>query len=580
MTFRFRVAQFAAMGLPVCLSFCAAEDAALSKPSAMVLSPDEQTAFVANEGNGTICLVSLNTGRIGLSIPVGQGLTDLVAVPNSDCLLAIDNVGRKLHLLDGVEELALSLRQTFDLKFAPLRIAVSRDATVVCVTSEWEHHVQLFRLETQADAVPNITPVANVELGFPQRDILPLADQKFLVAGRFGGRIAIVDASAKKVAIEHRLHGHNIRGMALEEDTQHILLSHQILSKVARSSFDDVHWGMLMQNVVRRIPVGDLLDPSTAINSAGRIYSLGDTGDGFADPYDVVPVNGGFAVLSAGTNKLKLMSCSDATSATTTVGVRPVRMAKATDHRLVVLNHLSNSVSVVDDSNWRNGELIQELAIGAEALMGTGIFDGERAFFDATLSHDGWMSCHSCHTDGHSPDLLADTLGDGAYGNPKRIPSLLGVGATGPWGWDGKKPDFQVQLKLTLNSTMQNESPPAEAIKHLATYLETLSLPAIESLSTEATKRGQALFQSLNCAECHAGDTYTSAKAVDVGLRDESGNREFNPPSLRGLKLRTRYFHDGRAASLDAVFEEFTHQLKQPLDKKQRDDLTSFLLTL
>ena len=35
---------------------------------------------------------------------------------------------------------------------------------------------------------------------------------------------------------------------------------------------------------------------------------------------------------------------------------------------------------------------------------------GERLFYDARLSHDGWMSCHSCHTDGHSNGHLNDNL--------------------------------------------------------------------------------------------------------------------------------------------------------------------------
>ena len=43
---------------------------------------------------------------------------------------------------------------------------------------------------------------------------------------------------------------------------------------------------------------------------------------------------------------------------------------------------------------------------------------GERLFHDARLSHDGWMSCHSCHVDGHTNGLVADTLGDGSYGAP------------------------------------------------------------------------------------------------------------------------------------------------------------------
>ena len=40
------------------------------------------------------------------------------------------------------------------------------------------------------------------------------------------------------------------------------------------------------------------------------------------------------------------------------------------------------------------------------------------------------MSCHSCHTDGHTSGRLADTLGDDTFGTPKRVLSLLGLGAS------------------------------------------------------------------------------------------------------------------------------------------------------
>ena len=42
--------------------------------------------------------------------------------------------------------------------------------------------------------------------------------------------------------------------------------------------------------------------------------------------------------------------------------------------------------------------------------------------------HDDWYSCHSCHTDGHTTgEIGGNTLGDGHYGAPKRIMTLLGV---------------------------------------------------------------------------------------------------------------------------------------------------------
>ena len=72
---------------------------------------------------------------------------------------------------------------------------------------------------------------------------------------------------------------------------------------------------------------------------------------------------------------------------------------------------------------------------------------GELLFFDAHLSRDGWLSCHSCHTDGHSNGLLADTLGDGTYGTPKRTLTLRGTVLTDPWAWNGSMQYLQDQIE-------------------------------------------------------------------------------------------------------------------------------------
>ena len=93
----------------------------------------------------------------------------------------------------------------------------------------------------------------------------------------------------------------------------------------------------------------------------------------------------------------------------------------------------------------------------------------------AKLSHDGWMSCHSCHTEGHTNNLASDTLGDGSYGAPKRVPSLLGVGRTGPWTWLGSIDRLDDQVKKSIVTTMQGPKPTGSQVADLTAYLVSLS---------------------------------------------------------------------------------------------------------
>ena len=52
---------------------------------------------------------------------------------------------------------------------------------------------------------------------------------------------------------------------------------------------------------------------------------------------------------------------------------------------------------------------------------------------------------------------------------------------------------------------------------------------------------------------------HVTPKRYDVGLVDEVGNHEFNPPSLRAVSRRDAFLHDGRARSLREVFARRRH---------------------
>ena len=65
-----------------------------------------------------------------------------------------------------------------------------------------------------------------------------------------------------------------------------------------------------------------------------------------------------------------------------------------------------------------------------------------------------------------------------------------------------------------------------------------------------------------------------------VGLADEVGHRQFNPPSLRGVGRREPLLHDGRAATLDEVFRRYRHPREATLSDAEVDDLVAYLKTL
>src|SRR5262249_25769365 len=151
------------------------------------------------------------------------------------------------------------------------------------------------------------------------------------------------------------------------------------------------------------------------------------------DPAQVAVGTDGVVVAAlAGVGDIALGKERDVRWQRVAVGKRPIAVVISPDGRVAyVANQFSDSISVVDLSK---AKLAAEIALGPQPEL-LANDRGEMLFYDARLSHDGWMSCNSCHTDGHTNGLLVDTLGDGSFGTPKRVLSLLGVRDTAPYAW-------------------------------------------------------------------------------------------------------------------------------------------------
>jgi cytochrome c peroxidase len=250
--------------------------------------------------------------------------------------------------------------------------------------------------------------------------------------------------------------------------------------------------------------------------------------------------------------------------------------------RAYVANTLSDSVSVVE---LDRREVAQHISLGPSPDLSLAQ-RGELLFYDATLSHDGWMSCHSCHADGHANSLLNDNMSDGSFGAPKRVLSLLGSRDTAPYAWTGEVASLEQQIRNSIENTMQGDLEPSpRQLQALVAFVGSLDTPPPLDLARgvrddSAVARGEQLFRSLACVHCHAPPTYTTPQTYDVGIHDRQGNTRFNPPSLRGVGQRGPYFHDNRAVSLEAVLQNEGHQLDRGLEEQELRDLIAFLQSL
>jgi len=194
---------------------------------------------------------------------------------------------------------------------------------------------------------------------------------------------------------------------------------------------------------------------------------------------------------------------------------------------------------------------------------------------ESTISEDGAMACASCH-----PDSRTDGLSWRIDKHELQTPLLAGrVVGTHPFKWDGTDPT----LRASLTSTMKRLGGTGLSRKQtdaLAAYLE--ALPTVRTPTRDASQvaRGRQLFEAEGCRSCHDGPAYT-----DRDRHKLSGTlKTSDTPSLLGVAASAPYFHDGSAATLEALLHDrgAVHGMADTarMSAQQVADLTAFLDTL
>ncbi len=263
---------------------------------------------------------------------------------------------------------------------------------------------------------------------------------------------------------------------------------------------------------------------------------------------------------------------------------------------------------------------------------------GERLFADRALSHDGAVSCSSCHDLEHGgSNGLPRSAVPGREPGPMNVPTVLNVGLNFRWSWTGRWELMADQIGAAMRAPHALATTPeqaAEAVRPsygaafaevyadgltpvnlldaLTEYLRSLTTPNApfdrylrgdEGALDEEARAGWEIFRSYGCVTCHQGvnvggnlfqrfgvvEDYLEARsehtAADVGryahTRRDDDRHVFRVPSLRNVALTAPYFHDGSAATLeDAVQVMARYQLGRQLDESQVRALVAFLRSL
>ncbi|MEM7475402.1 MAG: cytochrome c peroxidase, partial [Planctomycetota bacterium] len=349
------------------------------------LSVEERTQVVFESGNPS---TPFSFGKI---LKVAQGIVAVVEESQSQILIFQfdDQVGSidKLQMIGSLS--APGLPKDLEWDAANRRLFAS---------ATWGQRLYVWQLDGEFN---QWTRLAEVDLPMcgGQVQLLPKHDAA-LVVDAFGRDYAFVSLTDFRVLRHDLLYGHNVTDLAATEDESMVFFPHQLINDTARSVTTNITWGGLMSNNLRWLRVDRMLqEEGIEIFKKGKFYPLGTPGNGAGDPSSLAVSSADqLAVTLAGTNRVAIQEEGESYFWQIDVGFRPVDCVySADDARLFVLCQFSDEVSVVDlkkreVEHWSLGKLRYPDQVEI----------GERLFFSSKLSHDAWMSCHSCHSQGHT----------------------------------------------------------------------------------------------------------------------------------------------------------------------------------
>lgn len=293
--------------------------------------------------------------------------------------------------------------------------------------------------------------------------------------------------------------------------------------------------------------------------------------------------------------------------------------------RLYVLNHLSDTISVVDTGTRT---VLSEQPLATVDPMPAALREGRKFLYDAKLSGNGTMSCASCHVDGDIDGIawdLGDPSGTMQAAPPQPLPfslgltsfhpmkgpmttqTLRGLQGTGFLHWRGDRANFQafnpafdklLGGAVLAAADMNDYAAFANTIVHppnpnqlLDRSLRTLPAGNNEAAGFAAFNQniaGSILPTGTNCNTCHTLPRGTNGFVITATVLQEA--QQMKVPQLRNLyrkvgfartpgpkKSGFGFTHDG---AIDTLTTFFAQPVFNPWPAATKDDIVTFLGSL
>ena len=277
--------------------------------------------------------------------------------------------------------------------------------------------------------------------------------------------------------------------------------------------------------------------------------------------------------------------------------------------------HFRNDVTALDNTPASN------------LLSDAGATLGRVLFYDKRLSHDGGVSCASCHRQANGfSDPNQFSAGINGQLTSRHSMSLANVAyyVNGTTFWDERASSLEEQALIPIENPSEMGSSLNEVVAKLSqtTFYPELfqaafgspdvtpdriakaisqferamasykskfdtafapgqTQPNFSAVFTPDEIAGEALFRgAARCSGCHTTNAQVGQQAFIIGLDATAvdpgaGDGRFKTPSLRNVGVRGRFMHDGRFSTLQEVVEFYNSGVQDSefLDQGLRDPL-------
>lgn len=557
-------------------------------PYDLVFSPDGRRAYVSEMAEGSVAVVDVRERRVldhwntGGDRPTGiaissDGLTLLAANSYSGSVAVIETGSGKRRFLASVPG-------------EPTGVAISRDGTLAYVSLRQLDQVAVLDLKDGSVR-------ARVGVGRRPQSLALTADGSTLaVSNLTGGSVSVIDTGTLKEVARVPLKGVNARGIAITGPETAVDAYTTVMPAFnARAASDPKEvWHNLVQAV--RLE-GEASAP--AEDQWMDFARLPDSVDvvGTPDQQDIVLDQKAKRawVSVGGRNVVTRISIRDRSRNTvwpfsqveTEVGANPRGLAITPDDREVwVANHLGNSLTVIDAVS---GARVADVDLGRASRVDPSIL-GQYLFNNAGMTRLRRFSCNSCHPDGASDGLTWSFVHvkDG-FSRRNSRDLRTGVPDTAPFRWSGIDKHLDSFIDDEVTGLLGGPKPSDSQRRALIAAIAALRLPpnpyrGVGGDHTSAGERGQRLFTGRGgCVECHSGSN-TGGTGASAWIGSTARGLPVDVPQLRGVYDGAPYLHDGRAATLEAIFDRHNpqqlHGKMHELTAEERADLLRYVREL